>query len=104
MGEGNTMAGFKNIRRMFSGAPYGVGAPYGQTGGMYGQTGHADGGSVKGVPCVLAGGEYVLAPHEVHWAGNGDMEAGHRVLDDFVKQYRAKTIKTLSNLPGPRKD
>jgi hypothetical protein len=104
MGEGNTMAGFKNIRRMFSGAPYGVGAPYGQTGGMYGQTGHADGGSVKGVPCVLAGGEYVLAPHEVHWAGNGDMETGHRVLDDFVKQYRAKTIKTLSNLPPPRKD
>jgi hypothetical protein len=104
MGEGNTMAGFKNIRRMFSGAPYGVGAPYGQTDGVYGQMGHADGGAVKGVPCVLAGGEYVLAPHEVHWAGNGDMKAGHRVLDDFVKQYRAKTIKTLSNLPGPRKD
>jgi hypothetical protein len=105
MGEGNTIAGFKNIRRMFSGIPYGAGmAPYGQTGGMYGQTGHADGGAVEGVPCVLAGGEYVLAPHEVHWAGNGDMQTGHKVLDDFVKQYRGKTIKTLENLPGPRND
>lgn len=105
LGEGNTMAGFKNIRRMFSGAPYGAGmAPYGQTGGMYGQTGHAAGGAVQNVPCVLAGGEHVLAPHEVLWAGDGDMETGHRVLDDFVKQYRAKTIKTLSNLPEPRKD
>jgi len=105
-GEGNTMAGFKNIRRMFSGAPYGGGAaPYGQSGGVYGQMpGKADGGSVEGVPCVLAGGEYVLAPHEVAWAGGGDMATGHKVLDDYVKQYRGKTIKTLTNLPPPRKD
>jgi hypothetical protein len=105
-GEGNTMAGFKNIRRMFSGAPYGGGAaPYGQSEGVYGQMpGKADGGSVEGVPCVLAGGEYVLAPHEVAWAGDGDMATGHKVLDDYVKQYRGRTIKTLTNLPGPRKD
>ena len=31
MGEGNTMAGFKNIKRIFGGTPYGVkGGPYGQ--------------------------------------------------------------------------
>lgn len=107
MGEGNTMAGFKHIRRMFGGAPYGAGAsPYGQSGAPYGSAlpHKAAGGEETGVPCVVAGGEYVLAPHEVAWAGDGDMETGHRVLDDFVKGYRAKTIKTLSNLPGPRKD
>jgi hypothetical protein len=107
MGEGNTMAGFKNIKRMFAGAPYGQsGGPYGQSAGPYGSTlpGKADGGEVQGVPCVLAGGEYVLAPHEVAYAGDGNMEQGHRVMDDFIKQYRDKSIKTLSNLPGPRKD
>jgi hypothetical protein len=32
------------------------------------------------------------------------MEDGHRMLDEFVKQYRQKTIKTLKALPGPKKD
>jgi hypothetical protein len=86
MGEGNTMAGFKHVRRMFEFAAKGA-AP------MDGQ-----------VPIVAAGGEYVLSPDEVAHAGGGDMNAGHRVLDDFVKRYRAQTIKTLSNLPGPKRD
>jgi len=107
MGEGNTMSGFRQIKRMFSGAPYGgSSAPYGQAGGPYGSTmpHKADGGEVPGVPCVVAGGEYVVAPHEVAWIGDGDMEKGHRELDDFVKSYRAKTIKTLIKLPPPKKD
>ena len=106
MGEGITIAGFKQMRRMFSGAPYGgSGAPYGGAGLPYTQK-RADGGEVNDnpVPVVVAGGEYVVAPHEVTWAGDGDMETGHRVLDDFVKEMRAKTVKTLQNLPGPRKD
>jgi hypothetical protein len=38
MGEGNTMAGFKNIKRIFGGTPYGVkGGPYGQGAMPYGQ-------------------------------------------------------------------
>ena len=55
-------------------------------------------------PIVAAGGEYVLSPDEVRKAGDGDLDTGHRVLDDWVKQMRAKTIKTLQNLPGPKKD
>jgi 8-oxo-dGTP pyrophosphatase MutT (NUDIX family) len=36
-GEGNTIAGFKVLRRTFGGEPYGQsGSPYGQTGGPYG--------------------------------------------------------------------
>ena len=124
MGEGNTMAGFKAVKRMFSGAAYGQSkgpynsssGPYNSSGGPYsagdmpyggGLPGKADGGPVSGddgVPVVVAGGEYVLAPHEAHWAGGGDMQKGHRVLDDFVKQIRAETISTLKKLPGPRKD
>jgi len=106
MGEGNTMAGFKHMRRMFSGAPYGGDGdvPYGGSGGPYNEPLKASGGSTQSVPIVAAGGEYVLAPHEVKYAGGGDLDAGHRVLDDFVKRYRSQTIKTLSKLPGPRRD
>jgi len=106
MGEGNTMAGFKHMRRMFAGAPYGGDGdvPYGGSGGPYDEPLKARGGSTQSVPIVAAGGEYVLAPHEVKYAGGGDLDAGHRVLDDFVKRYRSQTIKTLSKLPGPRKD
>lgn len=107
MGEGNSIAGFKHMRRVFGGIPYtGGSSPYGQKGGPYGADleARAAGGKTSGVPIVAAGGEYVLAPEEVKWAGGGDLDAGHRVLDDFVKHYRAKTIKTLKNLPGPKKN
>ena len=36
--------------------------------------------------------------------GNGDVEHGHAILDEFVKQMRAATVKKLDGLPGPRKD
>jgi len=106
MGEGNTMAGFKHMRRMFGGAPYGVkGEPYGGEGGPYNEPlpGKAHGGAAT-VPIVAAGGEYVLSPDQVRMAGDGDLDTGHRVLDEFVKRMRAETVKTLKALPGPRKD
>ena len=105
-GEGATMAGFRVMRRTFGGTPYGGGsAPYGQSGGPYGEPiGKADGGEVdEGVPIVAAGGEMVLSPEQVRWAGNGSLEMGHKVLDEFVLRSRAKLIKTLKHLPGPSK-
>ena len=103
--EGNTIAGFKLARRTFGGTPYAGGSqPYNHTGGPYGM---ADGGSADGdhsVPIVAAGGEYVLHPDQVREVGGGDLELGHKVLDEFVKRMRAETIKTLKKLPPPRKD
>jgi hypothetical protein len=107
MGEGNTIAGFKHMRRMFGGTPYGGGStPYGQSGGPYGaEMPHkAGGGSTDSVPIVAAGGEYVLSPDQVKMAGGGDLDIGHKVLDDWVKTMRKKTISTLQKLPGPKKD
>ncbi len=120
MGEGNTMAGFKRARIVFGGTPYSgksepyggmKGAPYGVTGGPYGSMGgpyspphRAAGGDVPHVPIIAAGGEYVLSPDEVKKVGDGDMDLGHKVLDQFVKQMRSETIKTLQKLPGPKKD
>jgi hypothetical protein len=86
LGEGNTMAGFKHVRRMFAAAKRGVT--------------HSEGV----VPIVAAGGEYVLSPDEVMHAGLGDIDAGHRALDEFVKRSRKELIKTLTHLPGPKRD
>lgn len=108
LGEGSTIAGFKVLRRMFGGEPYGrSGAPYDQGGGPYGEP-LAEGGRTKngpeGVPVVLAGGEYVIPPHIVAEIGEGDMDRGHRVLDEWVKRSRGDLIKTLKHLPGPAKN
>jgi hypothetical protein len=110
-GEGNTIAGFKIIRRMFEGLPYGNrgSMPYDGASAPYGaHLPHSRGGQTPKigapVPVVLAGGEYVLSPEQVAAAGDGDMDVGHKVLDDYVKGYRALTVKTLRKLPGPRQD
>ncbi len=67
-------------------------------------TARASGGATNGVPIVAAGGEYVIPPEDVVRIGNGDLDHGHKILDSFVKKMRQKTIKTLQNLPGPKKD
>jgi hypothetical protein len=105
-GEGNTMAGFKIMRLMFSGSPYEQGSePYGQSDTPYNEPlpGKAEGGAAT-VPIVAAGGEHVVSPEEVLGIGNGNLELGHRVLDEFVKRMRRETVKTLQSLPGPKKD
>jgi len=93
-GEGNTMAGFKIMNRIFGARG---GAPKG-----YAEGGVAHDGEL--VPIIAAGGEYVIHPAAIAKIGGGDLEAGHKELDDFVKDLRAKTVKTLKSLPGPRKD
>lgn len=84
MGEGNTMAGFRIANNVFGEQQE---SPEDQP-----------------VEIVAAGGEYVISPENVTNIGGGDIDAGHTNLDDFVKQYRAKTIQTLKNLPGPKRD
>jgi hypothetical protein len=90
LGEGNTMAGYRAVKMMFKGAPYGAYA--------------AGGGVGEPVPIVAAGGEYVLSPDEVIWAGGGDLDAGHRALDKWITDTRKELINTLKKLPGPKKD
>lgn len=106
MGEGNTIAGFKHMKRLFGGGPYGGGSqPYNHIGGPYGMK---HGGNVtveeNGVPIVAAGGEYVVHPNGVKRWGGGDLEMGHKVLDEFVLRKRKELVHTLKKLPGPKKD
>lgn len=70
----------------------------------------ASGGDVNGmdeanpVAIVAAGGEYVIPPGAVRGFGDGDLDAGHKALDEWVKSERATTIATLQKLPPPKKD
>ena len=83
MGEGNTMAGFRVANQIF---------------------GRQQLGEEPGVEIVAAGGEYVIAPDNVARIGGGDIDLGHKTLDEFVVEYRERTVKTLKALPGPKKD
>ena len=91
IGEGNTAHGFDIIDYMV-------------------KQRKADGGDVDEmasgdpVAIVAAGGEYVIPPDAVKGFGDGDLDSGHKALDEWVKYERANTIKTLQKLPAPKKD
>lgn len=102
MGEGNTIAGFRVAKSIFNRPMYGGGkTPYGQS-----MPGKAEGGATSdpSVEIVAAGGEYVIDPEDVTWLGDGDIDHGHKTLDEFVNKFRAKTVKVLRKLPGPKKN
>jgi len=79
--EGNTLAGMKILEKMF------------------GKPGMANGGTA--VPIKISDGEFVLTPSQVMKIGGGDIDAGHRALDAFVKKVRADHVATLQKLPPP---
>lgn len=56
------------------------------------------------IDIVAAGGEHVLSPEEVKRVGMGNLERGHAILDEFVKEVRKRNIAELRKLPGPVKD
>jgi hypothetical protein len=93
LGEGNTLAGYEAIKRMFG---HHLKAKYGLRGSF-----HED---REVVPVIVAGGEYILTPDEVEAAGDGDLDSGHAALDAFVKSQRRKLRQKLAKLPGPAQD
>lgn len=84
LGESNTLAGTKVLAQMF---PEQGGAEQYAAGGR--------------VPILAAGGEYVISPARVAEIGQGDIDRGHNILDQFVLSTRNDAIRTLKNLPGP---
>jgi hypothetical protein len=113
LGEGNTLSGFKVAQEMFEKPGYMKGTPgVPSFGGEIGEQSlpnmpkKAGGGEVDqdAVPVVLAGGEYVIHPEHVTRVGGGDQGLGHAILDQWVKNKRRDTVKTLEKLPGPKKD
>jgi hypothetical protein len=91
IGEGNTEHGFEIIDYMVQ-----------QRMAAGGDVGDMD--QANPVAIVAAGGEYVIPPDAVKGFGDGDLDVGHRALDDWVKSERATTIATLQKLPPPKRD
>lgn len=81
-GEGNTMAGFRAMNKIFGRQQYGGG-----------QT----------TEIVAAGGEYIVTPEALAQLF-GDLDQAHNEMDRFIKMAREKLISTLKSLPGPKKD
>lgn len=106
LGEGNTLAGNQAIQSMFF-TPEGLRRASGGQASLlrskYGLRGpyHEE---RKVVPVIVAGGEYIIPPEVVEELGGGDMDLGHRKLDEFVVKHRKSLTKKLSKLPGPARD
>ncbi len=97
IGEGNTLAGFQVIRAMF-----GKEKDWEELQRL---------GYHKLAEAIVAGGEFILDPDQVHTIGEriagkdqDPMEAGHDTLDKLVMTQRRETIRTLKKLPRPAKD
>lgn len=101
VGQGNSMAGSNILGRMFKPKSANLGLKGRKRAGRMFM---ADGGAAEDVPIVAAGGEFVISPEEVADVGDGDVNKGHQILDDFVKATRKNHIKTLRKLPAPKKD
>lgn len=114
VGQGNSAAGHKMLDNMFHSGPFGMRLKSPRAPGtrrppvaprmsfMKAEGGGVD--DAQMVPIIAAGGEHIIHPDAVHHLGDGDMDHGHQILDEFVKLIRKQTIKTLQNLPGPKKD
>ena len=113
MGQSNSVAGLKRAQDMFGSGPYGMRLqqhmahphfPHLAIGGSLFSEGGARGeGEYEPVDVDVSGGEYIIPPWEIErrW---GNVQNGHKVLDDFVLSQRAEHAKTIKNLPPPAKD
>ena len=89
LGQNNTLAGAKFLKRKFGGG---------------GAIQFANGGEVPvPVDIIAAGGEFVLSPEQVAAVGKGDLKKGHNALDKMVLDTRKHHIKTLRKLAPPKK-
>lgn len=114
LGQGNSLAGANQVNKTFKMGPYGTTpTPLRGTGvkaphlnltpkapkiARGGEVGHD-----KPTPIVAAGGEMVIPPDKII-ARFGNLEHGHKTLDNWVKKTRKKHIKTLRGLKPPKKD
>jgi hypothetical protein len=111
IGQGNSQAGAAILHKMFGAGPYGSPKPDIRSGRSAAprlnlrapKPRMASGGEADGVDIIAANGEFVIPPEQII-ERFGDLEKGHRALDDWIVKTRKKHIKTLKGLKPPRKD
>lgn len=55
-----------------------------------------------GIKCIVAGGEWIMAPDEVQRTRHGG-KSGHDAVDAWILERRKADVHKLKNLPGPVK-
>lgn len=116
LGEGNSLSGARVMQDALSSGPWGSGLSriahgsgpprsslprpprIAKGGGV--QKGAKDG---QPVPVMLSHGEFVIPEDQVRAIGKGNQKAGFKILDEFVKEARRRTIEKMKKLPGPAK-
>jgi len=117
LGQGNTLAGAHSLGMAMRGGPGGITLPQGPhkntiprpparkfaRGGPVWEGEAikvARGGCPGGVKCVVAGGEWIMAPHEVA-ATKHKGKTGHKAVDAWIIERRKIDVDKLKKLPGP---
>ena len=106
-GQGNTDAGAKILDRMFHTGPYGMRLPRAGGRPKMPRMLRAEGGEIDDesevTQIMAAGGEYVISPGKVMEIGDGDLDRGHQIMNEFITQARKKHVNETKNLAGPHK-
>ncbi len=92
LGEGNTHAGMAILSKMFP-----------KSAAAHEQDDPAKRAAGGKVPILAADGEFVALPEDIK-DRYGDLDHGHKKLDEWQTYERQKLIHTLSGLDGPAQD
>jgi hypothetical protein len=112
-GQGNTLAGMDTLQKLFRMGPHANASSIPKTINAIHK--RAKGGGTERhmgqpVKVLLAGGEIVVPPENVHetmcriTGKKLTLDQSHQALDAWVISQRKKLVKTLKKLPGPAKD
>lgn len=112
LGQGNSLAGANIVNKMFRMGPYGstatplrgskVSVPHLNLTPKVAKAG-GGGAGANPTPIIAAGGEIVIPPDKIT-ARFGNLDHGHKALDQWVVDTRKQHVKTLRHLKPPRKD
>lgn len=56
------------------------------------------------IPCALSSGEYVITDDKVAAIGSGDLDKGHKLLDEFEEKIRTDKKHSINEIPPPAKE
>lgn len=108
VGQGNSLAGAHIVNKMFGMGPFGTPASPMHAGRapqprLRGRAAGGAAGAGKPTPIIAAGGEMVIPPDKII-AKFGDLQKGHKALDQWVLNTRKKHVHTLKHLKPPKQD
>jgi len=109
LGQGSTMSGANIFNHILKTGPWatqnlplhhGSGTP--RAPATFHQQAKKGGAEHKPTKIIAAGGEVVVSPDDVRAIGGGDIDKGHKLLDNMIRTIRKQVAKQMLKLPGPK--